>query len=233
MLVRTDTVSGRRPLRVDQVNEVGTFDGHRWGLSHGHGHLERAKRCVCTVLSDLERAAHVRLVIPAGDGPLRLVTLCWMSWGCHERACFTAVHSLRVCRVQGMSPKPARARPGPCRTCRPVRAAAPRFAPGLTARHAPTATSQVTPGGVLHKHRGLPRKPRGALPRRHRREGVALGWTHMRIAGCEARPTKRRRLAALDFLGGEWGAQGSRRTHESRRGTVTLALPRVLGHRTA
>ena len=38
VLVRTDTVTGRRPLQVDQVKEVGTFAGHTRGLLHGHGH---------------------------------------------------------------------------------------------------------------------------------------------------------------------------------------------------
>lgn len=37
MLARTDTVTGRGTPAVDHVNEVGTFDGHKWGLSHGHG----------------------------------------------------------------------------------------------------------------------------------------------------------------------------------------------------
>jgi hypothetical protein len=37
-LVGTDTVTPGGHPRVDQVNEVGTFDGHTRGLSHGHGH---------------------------------------------------------------------------------------------------------------------------------------------------------------------------------------------------
>ena len=38
VLGRTDTVTGRGTPAVDQVNEMGTFDGHARGLSHGHGH---------------------------------------------------------------------------------------------------------------------------------------------------------------------------------------------------
>ena len=38
MLARTDTVTGRGTPAVDYLNEVGTFDGHTRGLSHGHGH---------------------------------------------------------------------------------------------------------------------------------------------------------------------------------------------------
>ena len=37
VLARTDTVTGRGTPAVDHVNEVGTFDGHTRGLSHGHG----------------------------------------------------------------------------------------------------------------------------------------------------------------------------------------------------
>lgn len=32
------TVASQGALLVDQVIEVGTFVGHGWGLSHGHGH---------------------------------------------------------------------------------------------------------------------------------------------------------------------------------------------------
>ena len=38
VLVGTDTVTAGGTHVVDQINGVGTFVGHRWGLSHGHGH---------------------------------------------------------------------------------------------------------------------------------------------------------------------------------------------------
>ena len=34
----TDTVTARGTPAVDQINGVGTFVGHEWGLSHGHAH---------------------------------------------------------------------------------------------------------------------------------------------------------------------------------------------------
>ena len=38
VLARTTTVTAQGARLVDQVIEVGTFVGHGWGLSHGHGH---------------------------------------------------------------------------------------------------------------------------------------------------------------------------------------------------
>jgi hypothetical protein len=38
VLVGTATVTHQGARLVDQVIEVGTFVGHGWGLSHGHGH---------------------------------------------------------------------------------------------------------------------------------------------------------------------------------------------------
>jgi hypothetical protein len=35
-LVRTDTVTAQGTPAVDQINNVATFAGHPWGLSHGH-----------------------------------------------------------------------------------------------------------------------------------------------------------------------------------------------------
>jgi hypothetical protein len=40
-LVRTDTVTAQGTPTVDQINKVGTFAGHPWGLSHGHAQLNR------------------------------------------------------------------------------------------------------------------------------------------------------------------------------------------------
>ena len=37
VLARTTTVTAQGAHLVDQVIEVGTFVGHGWGLSHGHG----------------------------------------------------------------------------------------------------------------------------------------------------------------------------------------------------
>ena len=37
VLARTTTVTTQGAYLVDQVTEVGTFVGHGWGLSHGHG----------------------------------------------------------------------------------------------------------------------------------------------------------------------------------------------------
>lgn len=44
VLVGTDTVTRQGALLVDQVTEVGTFAGHGWGLSHGHGHASQVRR---------------------------------------------------------------------------------------------------------------------------------------------------------------------------------------------
>ena len=41
VLARTATVASQGARLVDQVIEVGTFVGHGWGLSHGHGHAPR------------------------------------------------------------------------------------------------------------------------------------------------------------------------------------------------
>ncbi len=38
VLVGTATVASQGAHLVDQVIGVGAFAGHRWGLSHGHGH---------------------------------------------------------------------------------------------------------------------------------------------------------------------------------------------------
>jgi hypothetical protein len=36
VLALTDTVTAQGAPAVDQINKVGTFVGHTWGLSHGH-----------------------------------------------------------------------------------------------------------------------------------------------------------------------------------------------------
>jgi hypothetical protein len=46
VLVGTDTVAARGTPHADQLNDAGTFDGHRRGLSHGHGHARRLSSSV-------------------------------------------------------------------------------------------------------------------------------------------------------------------------------------------
>ena len=49
-LARTTTVTTQGAYLVDQVTEVGTFVGHMWGLSHGHGQAQtlESKLTSCT-----------------------------------------------------------------------------------------------------------------------------------------------------------------------------------------